>query len=175
MVKRVKLLGAGFVTLLGIAAVNIGLAPASAQSGSRICGNSWEGTAFTPDLKNVVHLHYNAVAEVPKPSGGGNVGWNADIICAKVKDELNRNTSLDEIPQWRDLRNLEWKERQEISFETCEDFGQYEAGGLYGGDPCNDMNRVDTAFEDYQPSSFPWEDVPDRVSPRKPNNQYPAA
>jgi hypothetical protein len=170
MVKRAKLLGTGFVALLGIAAVYTGLGPASAQSGSRICGDSWEGTALTPDLKNVVELHYNKVAEVPI----ANAAANADIICGLVKDELNRNTSVDEIPQWGKLRNIEWKKRQDISFETCEDFGKYEAGGVYDADPCNGMNRVDTAFEDYDPSSFPWQTIPGKMLPSPPTDQYPA-
>ena len=156
MAVKVKSLGVALVGLLGVAALGTGLAPASAQSGSRICGSYWKGVGTDADGRSV-ELHYARAVEVPKLDASSAV--TAPALCAAAKDATDHNHAMDSVPNWQALTNVSWEDRGAITFETCEDFGSNEAGGFYGDDPCNSMNRYDALLESISGYEFAWKVV----------------
>jgi hypothetical protein len=122
--KRAMALAALVATAGAITAVVIP-ATASAQSGSRICGNYWEARNGGQTVGIVAKVY-----EVPKVDGG---------ICHQAitySDSIGR----EQLPGYNGT--VTWNPRIEIASWTCEEFGDL-LNDKYGNDPCLQMNRMD--------------------------------
>ena len=129
--NRVTMLAA--VTMAAAAVVGI-VAPgtATAQEGSRICGNYWTGTYNNGEAE----VTWSRVLEVPKSDG---------ISCDVA---INRTDRVGNPPkEIANLKGLKWGARQRLQFKQCEEYSQGLLNGKYGDDVCRGMQRADNVVQ----------------------------
>jgi hypothetical protein len=122
--KRAMAVAALVATAGAITAVVIP-ATASAQSGSRICGNYWAARNGGQTVGIVAKVY-----EVPKVDGG---------ICHQA---ITYSDGIDgeQLPGYNGT--VTWNPKIAIKSWTCEEFGDLFLD-QFGNDPCVQMNRMD--------------------------------
>lgn len=144
----------GLLGAVGMVSAPIG--PASAQSGSRVCGYIWK--TYTPYPRRML-LAVARVAEVPKTE----MMFSCNIAETQydqlpAADLIKQVTGQDITFRERDDNTLEtgtWQRRWVSG--TCEELGAQ----LGTADPCLQMNRSDSVFEmnEYLWGSLRYRDV----------------